>query len=88
MLQEIRGIVLQEISVRKPTAELAEIILRAQSQHSDRVVVAKWRGTEGEKPEATATIIPNNSKTPEEIRELSEGITGADVVSVQKILKF
>ncbi|MDP2638530.1 MAG: hypothetical protein Q8P26_05725 [Candidatus Levybacteria bacterium] len=88
MLQEVRGIILREVTVRKPDLALAQQIIAAQSTHSDRLVRVQWNESGDGKPGATATINSNRPKTPEEIGELSQGITGADKVSVQQVLRF
>lgn len=88
MRSKENGVILQEvIIVKNPSKDESISILTAQSEHPDLLIIAEWFDETG-LALSSATIPSRQSRTPNEIRKLSEVITGANRLSVQEVLRF
>ena len=61
-----KGVILNEITVRRPSSDLVERIFNSQEKRPNRVILAEWQNERGEIV-VTATINPNRARAVKEI---------------------
>ncbi len=81
------GVIIQEITIRRPSSGMVGVIIRAQAELPNRLLHAKWIGPEG-KTVASVTIKPNEIKTSREIQKLSVAVGKVDQLTIQEIFPF
>ena len=82
-----RGIVIREITVKRPSGDMVGVIIRAQAEIPNRLVKAEWQNPEG--ATFSVTINPRISSTIREKQRLSSAAASGIVrLTVLEILPF
>lgn len=80
-----KGVTLREITIRKPSSGMVEVIIRAQAELPNRMIRAEWGNQSGETV-VTFNIEPSKLIVPNKIRKISAAVGGVDRLIVQEIL--
>ena len=85
MLSIEKGIVIREITVKKPSRETVEMIIKAQASRLNRLVKADWQDEKGEIT-VSVTVVPNRLRAVEQMQQFSYALGGVTRLTVQEIL--